>query len=88
MATEAEIDNFNPEILLGPHAVGVMFAIFLFGLVTDQTFSYYRKYSDDRMGLKALVRTIYSPVASLNEPMQVGFAWCVHCRMQSTLTNL
>jgi hypothetical protein len=87
MTTEAEIENLHLEGILGPHAVGVMVAMFLFGFVTIQTSSYYRKYSDDRMGLKALVRTIYSSVASLNGLMQVGFTWCVHCRMQSCLTN-
>jgi hypothetical protein len=48
------------EGILGPHEVGVMFAIFLFGLVTIQTFTYYQKYSRDAIGLKALVSNIRS----------------------------
>lgn len=41
--------------VLGPHEVGVMVAIFLFGLVTIQTFTYFRKYPEDPRSVKVLV---------------------------------
>lgn len=45
------------EGILGPHEVGVMTAIFLFGLVTIQTFHYFLKYAEeDPKRIKVLVR--------------------------------
>jgi len=55
-----EVTVPNIDAILGPHEVGVMVAIFLFGLVTIQTFSYYRKYPDDHKALKALVGFIWT----------------------------
>jgi hypothetical protein len=46
------------EGIIGPHEVGVLFSVFLFGLVTIQTFTYYQKYSRDIAGIKALVRNL------------------------------
>ncbi|KAF8064284.1 hypothetical protein FPV67DRAFT_1451491 [Lyophyllum atratum] len=46
------------EGTLGPHEVGVMVAIFLFGLVTIQAFIYFRQYPDDPRGVKLLVTVV------------------------------
>jgi hypothetical protein len=48
----------NIEGNLGPQEAGVLVAIFLFGMVTLQAFTYYQKYSHDAAGVKALVRII------------------------------
>ncbi|KAF5375369.1 hypothetical protein D9615_007925 [Tricholomella constricta] len=48
------------EGILGPHEVGVMFAIFLFGLVTIQAFTYFQKYPEDPRAIKTLVTTIWT----------------------------
>ncbi|RDB17608.1 hypothetical protein Hypma_001100 [Hypsizygus marmoreus] len=56
METQAQyIEGF-----LGPHEVGVMMAIFLFGLVTIQTFNYFRKYPEDQRGIKVLVSFVWT----------------------------
>lgn len=48
------------EGIVGPHEVGVMFAIFLFGLVTIQAFIYFRKYPEDPRGIKVMVVVIWT----------------------------
>ncbi|KAF9458716.1 hypothetical protein BDZ94DRAFT_1313044 [Collybia nuda] len=47
------------DSILGPHVVGVMMAIFLFGLVTIQAFTYFQNYPEDSRGTKALVGFIW-----------------------------
>ncbi|KAG5642297.1 hypothetical protein DXG03_003041 [Asterophora parasitica] len=48
------------EGILGPHEVGVMFAIFLFGLVTIQAFTYFREYPGDHRVVKILVSVVWT----------------------------
>jgi hypothetical protein len=63
MATIMQLDQHIVEGVLGPHEVGVLFALFLFGMVTLQAFNYYQRYSHDIMGIKLLVSTL-SPCIS------------------------
>lgn len=44
---------------LGALEIGCLFSIFLFGVVTLQTFVYLRKFPDDRWILKAVVRILH-----------------------------
>lgn len=46
------------DSILGPHVIGVMVAIFLFGLVTIQAFTYYKNYPKDSRWIKLLVRPL------------------------------
>ena len=44
-----------PYTTLGAVEIGLVFSTFLFGIETLQTYHYYRNYSRDYLGLKALV---------------------------------
>ncbi|KAJ7224631.1 hypothetical protein GGX14DRAFT_426352 [Mycena pura] len=46
-----------PHDTLGAVEIGFIVSTFLFGIVTLQTFNYYRTYSDDSAGLKTLVHS-------------------------------
>ncbi|GLB44551.1 hypothetical protein LshimejAT787_1701780 [Lyophyllum shimeji] len=48
------------EGIIGPQEVGVMFAIFLLGLVTIQAFTYFRTYPNDPKGIKLLVAVVWA----------------------------
>lgn len=43
--------------LVGPFEVGVMVAIFIFGLATVQVVTYFKKFPNDAKSTKVLVRT-------------------------------
>ena len=67
--------NLIIEGVLGPHEVGVMFAIFLFGLVTIQTFSYYQNYPRDAMGIKVMVRNGWYHLHRLTDHSTRRLGW-------------
>lgn len=41
---------------IGPHEIGVLASVFVFGLVTSQVSTYFRKYPNDKKAMKRLVR--------------------------------
>ncbi|KAG6870330.1 hypothetical protein C0995_013723, partial [Termitomyces sp. Mi166 len=49
--------SFDPTI--GAFEIGVMVSIFLFGLVTVQVFTYYKKFSSDPWLMKAFVGAVW-----------------------------
>lgn len=50
--------SFSLANTFGALEIGVAVAIFLFGVVTVQTYTYFRRFQDDRLYFKALVRSI------------------------------
>ncbi|KAH0582343.1 hypothetical protein H2248_010291 [Termitomyces sp. 'cryptogamus'] len=53
------VDQPNLSATLGALEIGVLVSIFLFGVVTVQTFTYYKKFPDDRWSLRAFVGFIW-----------------------------
>ena len=49
--------SFSLANTFGALEIGVAVAIFLFGVVTVQTFMYYQRFPDDRLHFKTLVRS-------------------------------
>ncbi|KAH7912350.1 hypothetical protein BJ138DRAFT_798272 [Hygrophoropsis aurantiaca] len=49
----------NPNNSIGAFLVGAFVMVYLFGIVTVQTYHYYRKYPGDPLGLKVLVASIW-----------------------------
>ncbi|TFK73251.1 hypothetical protein BDN72DRAFT_213600 [Pluteus cervinus] len=49
----------NYETTIGAFEIGVLIAMFLFGVTTMQTFSYYRKFPADNRGMKIFVGVIW-----------------------------
>jgi hypothetical protein len=73
------------EAILGPHEVGVMVSIFLFGMVTIQTFTYYREYSKDTVHLKTLVSIIFCCQSPLNNcPTWIPGWFCLVCSIAAS----
>jgi len=72
--SSAKLDN-----TIGALELGSLLAMFMFGIVTLQTYSYYTHISDkDRLLYRVLVspRTIYAYLLPLNDGCeQVGVVW-------------
>ncbi|KJA14220.1 hypothetical protein HYPSUDRAFT_49351 [Hypholoma sublateritium FD-334 SS-4] len=52
--------SFSLANTFGALEIGVSVAIFLFGVVTVQTYTYFRRFPDDRLYFKALVGTLWT----------------------------
>jgi len=50
---------FNVLNTLGALLVGVLIACCLFGIITVQVFTYYTRFPDDKLYLKAIVRSFF-----------------------------
>ncbi|KIJ67008.1 hypothetical protein HYDPIDRAFT_26418 [Hydnomerulius pinastri MD-312] len=51
----SQIPGFDPNLILGPVELGVVFASILFGCAVVQTYVYYKKFPKDPWRIKALV---------------------------------
>jgi hypothetical protein len=56
---QGHVQSVRVDTIVGPHEIGVMMAIFLFGLVTIQAFTYFQNYPEDSRGTKILVRVLF-----------------------------
>jgi hypothetical protein len=74
-----EATTFNPHATIGALEIGVLLSAFLFGIVTVQTFMYFKKFPNDTWMLKLLVRDKYCRCTFANYifTIQVGVVWCV-----------
>lgn len=63
MATTDLLGGFQPAMILGALEIGTLISAFLFGLLTLQTYIYYRKFEHDTQVIRALVRVNYRWVA-------------------------
>jgi hypothetical protein len=77
-----ETTAFNPHATIGALEIGVLLSSFLFGIVTVQTFMYFKKFPNDTWMLKLLVRTTHIVAARLlttfyDTECKVGVVWCV-----------
>jgi len=59
MAGDIPTYVFNPNPTFGALLIGVLISMFLFGLVTMQTFTYFRAFEKDRKYLKGLVGLVW-----------------------------
>ncbi|KAJ7728331.1 hypothetical protein B0H16DRAFT_1777737 [Mycena metata] len=53
------MSSFDPKTILGPFEVGILISYVLFGVMTSQTYIYYRRFIDDPPRLKVLVAFIW-----------------------------
>lgn len=63
------------SLTIGALVVGVFVSSFLFGIITVQVHIYFRRFPDDGLVIKALVRLLSAFRTSLTHAAQVGTVW-------------
>jgi hypothetical protein len=70
---------------LGALQIGAILAVYLFGIITLQAYTYFRHFPEDKTVFKALVRSSFPPASSMpgSRCVDVEGRYCLDVRTRS-----